>query len=224
MNRPRHCSGFLLMTLLTLFSTFYASAINRISVASGDLNSSSTWSPSGSPAPADNIIISAGHIITVSATQTIHSVIVNAGGQLTWVTANVLSVTGNLTVNGTVTMNGGNISLTNAGLMFTLGSNALFTWDPGNNTAAGTTLFTNGVESFAPTSTLIIKKWYDYTVPLTTYVSGNFGNLELNSFNGSVIAEWNQQNGFQTHQVPGTLTVDMGWITLDKAGAITNTS
>src|SRR6185436_3366393 len=119
-----------------------------------------------------------GHIITVSTNQTIHSVIINIGGTLTWTTNNTLSITGNLTVNGTVAMNGGNISLTNSGLQFTLGSNSLFTWDPGDNSAAGATLFTNGVETFSPTSTLIMKKWFDYLTPLTNYVTGNFGNLE----------------------------------------------
>ena len=214
----------LLILLLTLSGVEKGYCINRISIASGDWNTSATWSPSGSPSPTDNITIATGHTVTVSTNQTIHSVIINTGGTLTWNTGNTLSVTGNLTVNGTVTMNGGNLSLTNSGLMFQLGSDAIFTWDPGNNTLAGTSLFTNGTESFSPGSTLIIKKWFDYLVPLTNYITGNFGNLELNSFNGTAISEWNQNNGFQSHQVTGTLTVDMGWITLDKSGTITNTS
>ena len=210
--------------LIFLWSTAYSFGISRISIASGDWNASATWSPSGSPSPTDNITIAPGHTVTVSTNQTIHHVVVNAGGTLTWSTINTLSITGNLTVDGTVSMNSGNISLTSYGLQFILGSNALFTWDPGTNTAAAATLFTNGIESFSPTSTLVIKKWYNYTVPITSVVTGNFGNLELNSYNGNTITEWNQNNGFQTHQVLGTLSVDIGWITLDKSGSISNTT
>jgi len=215
-----------MLTLVLVISACASQSysINRVSIASGDWTTSAIWSPSGSPSPTDNITIAQGHTITVSTNQTIHTLIVDIGGTLTWNTGNTLSVTGNIIVNGNVSMNGGNISLTNSGLGFQLGSNSVFTWDPGNNTAAGTTLFTNGIETFSPTSTLIIKRWFDYMIPLTNYVTGNFGNLELNSFNGTAIAEWNQNNGFQLHQVIGTLTIDMGWITLDKSGVISSTS
>ena len=213
------------VAILLLFAGVDEShATIRTSVTSGDWNSSSTWFPSGSPSPTDNVTISPGHTVTVSTNQTIHHVTVSTGATLTWSTINTLSITGNLTVNGTVTMNGGNLSLTNYGLQFILGNNSVFTWDPGTNTAAAATLFTNGIESFSPTSTLIIKKWYNYAVSLTAFMTGNFGNLELNSFNGTAIAEWNQNNGFQTRQILGTLTVDQGWITLDKSGNITTTT
>ncbi len=212
------------MAILTVFCMPSTFAINRVSIASGNWNASATWSPSGSPSPADNITIATGHTITVGTNQTVHHLTINQGGKLTWNTSNTLSVTGNITVNGTVLMNGGNISLTNYGLAFNLGANGSFTWEPGTNTVAAATLFTNGIEAFATTSTLIIKKWYNYAVPLTSVVSGNFGNLELNTFNGTNIPEWNQNNGFQIHQIPGTLTVDAGWITLDKSGSISNTT
>lgn len=210
--------------IITVMNVGFSFATNRTSVASGNWNVSSTWSPAGSPAPADNVTIAAGHTITVNSNQTVHHVTVNAGATLTWATANTLSITGSFTVNGTVTMSGGNINLTNNGGQFNLGSNSSFTWEPGTNTAATATLFTNGVESFSPTSTLIIKKWYNMAVPLPSVVTGNFGNLELNSYNGSAIPEWNQNNGFQLHQIIGTLSIDMGWITLDKSGSITNTT
>ena len=212
------------IALLAVYSSQSSFAINRISIASGNWNTSATWSPSGSPSPTDNITIAAGHTITVGTNQTVHHLIINQGGKLTWNTSATLSVTGNITVNGTVLMNGGNIALTNYGLAFNMGTTGNFTWDPGTNTVAAATLFTNGIEAFAPTSSLIIKKWYNYAVPLTSVVSGNFGNLELNTFNGTTIPEWNQNNGFQTHQITGTLTVDAGWITLDKSGSISNTT
>jgi len=217
-------SGILTMLFSVLLSSNFSFATNRVSIASGDWNSSATWYPSGSPSPTDNISIASGHTVTVSTNQTIHNVVINTGGKLTWSTTNTLSITGNLNVYGTVAMNGGNISLTNFGLQFSLGSSALFTWEPGNNTLGGATLFTNGVESFSPTSKLIIKKWFNYAVPLPSVITGNFGNLELNTFNGNTITEWNQNNGFQSNQVLGTLTIDQGWITLDKSGSISNTT
>ncbi|MCX6276038.1 MAG: T9SS type A sorting domain-containing protein [Bacteroidetes bacterium] len=216
--------NLLALAILTIFSIPNSIAINRISIASGSWNASATWSPSGSPSPTDNITIATGHTITVGTNQTVHHLTINQGGKLTWNTSSTLSVTGNIIVNGTVLMNGGNISLTNYGLAFNIGATGSFTWDPGTNSVAAATLFTNGIEAFAPTSTLIIKKWYNYAVPLTSVVSGNFGNLELNTFNGTTIPEWNQNNGFQTHQIPGTLTVDAGWITLDKSGSISNST
>ncbi|MEO8087503.1 MAG: T9SS type A sorting domain-containing protein [Bacteroidota bacterium] len=210
--------------LLCLLGCEFSFATSRISIASGDWNASATWSPSGSPSPTDNITIATGHTVTVSTNQTVHHVTVNSGATLTWSTNNTLSITGNFMVNGTVSMNGGNVALTIYGLPFTLGSTAVFSWDPGTNMLSAATLFTNGIEAFAPGSKLIIKKWYSFSVPLTSVVTGNFGNLELNSYNGINIPEWNQNNGFQTHQVTGTLTIDKGWITLDKSGTISNTT
>ncbi len=112
----------------------------------------------------------------------------------------------------------------NYGSLFFLGPQAIFTWSPGNNTFSGATLFTNGLENFNPTSTLIIKKWFDYLKPLGEVVTGNFGNIIINSPGGAnSIVEWNQKNKFETHLIKGTLTIDEGWITLDKTGSISST-
>jgi hypothetical protein len=75
-------------------------------------------------------------------------------------------------------------------------------------------------------STLKIKSWYDYTnVPLGNVVSGNFGNVQISSkTSNNTYVEWNQNNQFQTHQILGTLTIVDGWVTLDRSGAISNTT
>ena len=207
-----------------LFIAHKSKAVSKISVSSGNFNTASIWSPSGVPQAGDDVTLMPAHTITVSNNQSVRTLTISSGAVLTWSTGNKLTIGGAFVVNGTVTMNGGNIHFPASNSPFVLGANSLFTWDPGTNTIQAANLFTNGVESFASTSTLIIKKWYNYLTPLGSLVTGNFGNLTLNSpKTGNLIAEWNQNNSFQSQQVVGTLTIDQGWITLDKSGSISNT-
>ncbi len=208
-----------------LFFMQQVKAVSKATVSSGNWNNTSLWSPSGIPAANDDVTIGAGHQVTIVNNQSVRALTVSSGASLTWSTSNKLTIGGTFTVNGMVIMNGGNIHLSTTNTPFILGANSSFTWDPGTNNAANATLFTNGAESFPPSSSLIIKKWYNYQVPIGSVVTGNFGNLTLNSLNPSnLIVEWNQNNYFQSHQVVGTLTVDQGWITLDKSGSISNTN
>lgn len=213
----------LLFQSLFLMATGYSVAVTKTSTGSGSWSIAGTWSPSGVPAAGDNVVIASGHTVTMNNNYSITDVTVNMGGLLTFTSGRTLTASGNLVVNGTVTMSGGNISFT-AGKSFTIGSGGNFTWEPGTNTLAGASLFTNGIENFAANSTLIVKKWYDYTVPIGSVVTGNFGNLTLNSFQSPFLYEWNQNNFFQTNLVLGQLTVDAGWITLDKSSSISNTT
>ena len=41
---------------------------------------------------------------------------------------------------------------------------------------------------------------------------------------GGTLFEWNQNNQFQSHKILGRLSIDQGWIVLDKSGAISNTT
>lgn len=211
----------LAVAVVSLCSNAYS--ITKTTVASGNWGTAGIWSPSGVPASGDDVVIASGHTLTVNNNYQINHVTVNSGGTLTFTSGRTLTMSGNLTVNGTVTMAGGNFTFS-AGKNFVIGASGIFTWEPGTNTAAAATLFTNGVESFAATSTLIIKKWYSFSVPLGSVVSSNFGNLEMNSFNSPYIYEWNQNNWFQTRQIQGELSIDQGWIVLDKSSSITSTS
>lgn len=211
----------LAVAVVSLCSNAYS--ITKTTVASGNWGTAGIWSPSGVPASGDDVVIASGHTLTVNNNYQINHVTVNSGGTLTFASGRTLTMSGNLTVNGTVTMAGGNFTFS-AGKNFVIGASGIFTWEPGTNTAAAATLFTNGVESFAATSTLIIKKWYSFSVPLGSVVSSNFGNLEMNSFNSPYIYEWNQNNWFQTRQIQGELSIDQGWIVLDKSSSITSTS
>jgi hypothetical protein len=217
--------AFLCVLFFSLITDKNANATTYSSANSGAWDTNSSWTPVGIPSSGDNVIIGSGHTIDVSSDVSAKDVTISSGGILTWSAANRLTLSGNLTVNGTVLMNGGYFTFASAGLLFTLGASGSFTWEPGLNTASEATLFTNGIESFNDNSTLIIKKWYDYTVPIGAVTTGNFGNLVVNSPNalGSIV-EWAQDNYFQTHLIKGKLTVDQGWITLDKSGSITSTT
>lgn len=196
----------------------------KTSVASGNWSSSTCWSPSGMPANTDSVVIQSGHTLTVDGNRTIGLVTIQSGGTLTWPTNNpkTLTVNGAITVNGTLNMIG-DLTLA-ASKNVTVGPTGTVVWDPKSNTLAGSTFFTNGIENYQSTSTLQIKKWYDYNVPLGSVVSSHFGNLILNSISGNNIYEWNQNNWFETRRVLGTLTIETAWITLDKSGSMTTTA
>lgn len=207
----------LLSSLLSSFATTYTSGV------SGNWNNSATWIPNGIPDVGDDVIIASGHTVNISNSHIANSITINHGATLTMQPLKQLTILGDLIVNGFFTMNDGNISFPTPGANFIIGPAGSFTWQPGNNTAADATLFTNGIENFSPTSTLIIKKWYNYmAVPLGSIVTGDFGNLILNSKSGNVVYEWNQNNEFSAHRILGTLTIEEGWITLDKSASISN--
>ncbi|HRH65070.1 MAG TPA: hypothetical protein PLU53_02110, partial [Bacteroidia bacterium] len=214
---------YILLQGVILTANNFCSAATKTSSQSGNWTSSSTWSPAGVPAAGDNVVISGTHSVTIDNNKSVQNLTVNSGGTLLWTSGKRITINGNFTVNGTATMNKGEITLSSPGLSFTLGPNAVFTWDPGTNNSSNATLFTRGVENFSATSTLIIKNWYNYSIALGSVITGNFGNLTMNSpSGGGSIVEWNQKNEFQTHQIQGTLTIDQGWVTLDKTKSITD--
>lgn len=211
--------------MLLIMGLFYNTFGNpKAPVASGNWSNPGIWGGTTVPTSVDNVTIPSGQTIVIDTDITVLNITVTAGSTLNWTPGKRLTVNGSFTVNGIANLNGGLITLGSPGLAFNLGAGASFTWDPGINTSTEATLFTRGVENFSPTSTLIIKKWFSYTTALGSFITGNFGNLTLNSLSGaSAIVEWDQNNQFETHQVLGTFTIDQGWITLDKSGAISNT-
>ncbi|HLG34298.1 MAG TPA: T9SS type A sorting domain-containing protein [Bacteroidia bacterium] len=213
----------LIAAILCCTNTSFATI--KTATSSGNWGSGGNWYNSLLPSATDTVIIPTGITITLDCNQSIKSLSIGTGGTLNLSSGYTLTLSGSLTVNGTLDMNGGNITQNYNTAAFVIGSTGYFEWEPGTNTVTGATLFSRSVENFALTSTLNIKTWYDYVnVPLGNVVSGYFGNLIMNSKTGITIYEWNQNNQFQTHSILGTLTIDQGWITLDKSGAISNTS
>ncbi len=202
-----------------------AHASNIQSVKSGFWNDPTVWSNSLVPTANDDITIKANHNVQVDNTGFVNKLVVETSAIFsTW--SNIgLTISGDLEVNGTMQLYDGNINFITPGKKFKLGNGATFIWDPGFNTLSGATLWTNAVEEFAPSSNLIMKKWYNYTgVPLTSVVSGSFGNLSLTTKSGLILYEWNMDDGFATHPVLGTLTIEMAWVTLSKTGTLSPTS
>src|SRR6187401_1914342 len=155
---------------------FQAGATNKTIVSSGTWSNPAIWGGT-IPVNGEKVVVTSGMSLTIDMNASVDEITVEQGATLTWSNSSVLTIQNKFIVNGTVLMNGGNITIPQSGRDFELNGVASFTWEPGNNTAAGATLFTNGAEDFSSTSTLIIKNWYNYSVPLGSVVSGDFGNL-----------------------------------------------
>jgi hypothetical protein len=213
-------SFFLLCSLLCFAIPIRHYAGNKYSVKSGQWNDASLWSPAGLPASNDDVHIMTGHLVTVSSgSYTSRSIQIKKNATLQLSIGAVLNIKTLLKVDGEVNMNNGDINA-DVGSQFILSDSAVFQWEPGSNSAAGAALFNHAIEDFSPTSYLIIKKWYDYSIPLATDITGDLGNVELHSYSNNVIFEWNQNNLFASHRILGTLTIGRAWITLDKSGAM----
>ena len=232
MNTLNHffyrAAGYLLRISILpaiLLLTHPSFAITRVSVSGGTFNQATTWNPAGVPATGDELTIQNGHVISVSNNAVAGKLTIANGGKLTFTPASRLTVSGDFIVYGRAEIMEADFNLSTPGAAFIIGATGTVVWEPRDNTLAGATLFTNGTELFHPASTLIINRWYNYSgVPLGSVVTGNFGNLTLSTLTNGLLFEWNQDNEFETHAIQGTLTVNQGWIVLDKSGSISNTT
>ncbi|MBK7965294.1 MAG: T9SS type A sorting domain-containing protein [Bacteroidetes bacterium] len=207
---------------LLLFSNT-ASAVVKTFANNGNWNSSNSWSPSGVPTSADDVIIPTGKSPNVNINNgQCKSLTIQTGASLLIGNSKALTInnTSGLSIAGTLDINGGNITLVNTGTAFTIAAGGSVKWKPGTNTLAGATLFTKATENFAATSTLTIKKWYDLNVGLGSVITGNLGNLTIDGVSGT----WQMKNTLQSCMVLGTLTLTSSYIVLDNTGAISNTT
>ena len=198
-------------------------AVTKTYTGNGNWNSSNSWTPSGVPAAADDVIIANNKNPNVNVNNAqCKSLTIQAGGSLLIGNSKKLTINNvsGLNIQGTFEINGGDITIVNNNTAFTIASGASVLWNPGANTAAGSTLFTKCTENFAATSTLIIKKWYDLNVALGSVVNGNLGNVTINGVSGV----WQMKNTLQTNSIIGTLTITSSYIVLDNTGAISNTT
>jgi hypothetical protein len=105
LNKIIDMKRLLLIVIATAFVNFIAHAVTYTSnVASGNWNSSSSWTPTGIPGTNDDVIISSGHNITwgTSTNHYCRNLTINAGGTLTCISNSaVLYVYGSYTNNGT---------------------------------------------------------------------------------------------------------------------------
>lgn len=196
----------------------------RTSVTSGAFGNAAVWSPAGVPSAADEIIISSGHSLTMNIHGEAASMTIQQGGQLTCSNAKKLTLHGTLNIQGILDITDGDLQLS-VPAPVVVGDSATLIWDPFDNSESGTSLFLNGIEQLHPNSHLIIRKWYAMAnVPIGKVITGHFGNLTISTLMNGLLFEWDQQNYFEQHRVLGTLTIDQGWIVLDKSGTISNTN
>jgi hypothetical protein len=206
-----------------LFTSQLLNAAIKTTVNSGDWNAAGTWSPAGVPNQNDDVIIASPNKINITAASFAKTITVNPTAELN-ITQGLLTLNGALLINGKVDLNGGNILQQTNNAPFIINNTGTFIWNPSDNTANGASLFLKSIESFSPASTLIIKKWYACSsVPLGSVVSGDFGNVTISTIVGGTLFEWNQDNQFEYHQIKGILTIENGWVVLDKSGHITQT-
>ncbi len=212
-----------LLTGLLLLISVFTFAETKLSAGSGKFNDPQNWLPAGVPQATDNVMIMNSDSLYIDNNTIITDVFIDQGAKLYLDPGKRITINGNLEVSGRFDMNKGNISFLQ-GNKFALNNGSTFIWDPADNSANGATLFTQGVENFQPQSKLIINRWYNYlSVPLGSVVTGNFGDLTLNSFQNGLIFEWNQNNMFESHQIMGKLTIGQAWIVLDRSGSINDT-
>jgi hypothetical protein len=156
-------------------------------IANGNWSNPAIWLGGIVPSCFDTIVI--GHNVNADIPVTTRTLIVNTSG--------ILTSTADVTVDSSFIIQGNGIYIHN------------------NNFNAATTIF-KGVESFSPTSTIQILRWYNNAVPFASSVTGNFGNLVFNQ--GSA---WNQAGLFAPDRIKGQLTVSSGTITMDEGAGMT---
>ncbi|MCC7232020.1 MAG: T9SS type A sorting domain-containing protein [Bacteroidia bacterium] len=209
--------------LMVIVSVIHSYGGLKTAIQSGNFSSSQVWSPSGVPGSNDSVYIPAQKSININNNYTVQALNVETNGTVTMTGNKKLTIGNSLQVNGTFTMNNSTVKMNN-GKSFILGAGSIFTFDPKTNDADTRSLFEKSIENFNPSSTLIIADWYDNQVPIGSVISGNFGNLELNSSQGSGICMWDQDNSFLIHEIKGKLTVGDAWIVLDKSGTSATTT
>ncbi|MGR6086654.1 MAG: T9SS type A sorting domain-containing protein [Arcticibacter sp.] len=216
--RKRVAFSWILVLIICCFSKVGLAQIT--SAGTGSWSATTTWVGGVVPGAGANVIIATGHTVTVSTnTAVVGNVTVNAGAVLTVSAAvgSTLSYNGNLVVAGRLNNYGGiDQTSTNQLKSFQMTGTGTYEHNPINNTAQDERIFSRSTESFASTSTLIIKKWFDLYLPLgdATRVNGNFGNVILNL---SDVAIWEQFDEFMDNvnslqRVFGKLTVSSGTI------------
>ncbi|MFM7080107.1 MAG: G8 domain-containing protein, partial [Bacteroidota bacterium] len=211
-----------LLVFAMSFVVQHASATTKTAIASGNLSNPNTWSPTGTPSAGDILVIPTGKTVSTDVSITIDKLQIQSGGRLNVENNKTITIAGEIHIDGTMNVYEGDVVCPNAGTPVSLGPQGLMVWEPANKTSAGATFFTNGIENLHPTSTLVINHWYNYSnTPLGSVITGSFGNLTISTLYNGMLFEWDQKNSFATHPVLGTLTIDQGWVVLDKTGQAT---
>ncbi|MEO0310876.1 MAG: hypothetical protein RIQ89_533 [Bacteroidota bacterium] len=191
------------------------------SIASGAWSNPAIWDQGSVPVAGSDVFITLGHTVTVSVnTALVANLSVNGTLDITNTASSSLTMDGNIIINGSL-LNNGNFDVIDGGT-WALNAGATYYHNPRANILNDESPFFNTLETFAPTSNLIIKKWNDNSVPLcdATRVNGNVGNVTMED---SFAFNWDQDGRFAPNKIKGKLTVTNVPITMDDGtGATTS--
>src|SRR5262245_19382084 len=71
------------VVVLTVFTVAISHAATKTSTGSGNWNTAGTWSPSGTPGTNDDVIVAAGHTVTITSnTASLGTLTIEAGAIL----------------------------------------------------------------------------------------------------------------------------------------------
>lgn len=214
------CARIYILLLAVFICPLGVMAQINLSAGTGNWNDPTKWSLGHVPLAGEQVTINTGHTISVNVnTALISDLVVDAGATLNVlnIASSTLSIDGTITVDGDL-INNGKIDLI-APYAFTIGAAGTYTHNPRANVSSDETIFENGIESFANTSTLIIQKWNDLSVPLgdPNKVTGNFGNVIL-----SVTGSWDQDGRFAPARIRGDLSITNGEVVMDDGTGNSN--
>lgn len=183
-----------------------APSATKTSTGSGNWNTAGSWSPSGVPANGDDVIIAAGHNVTVDVnTNNLNSLTVN--GTLT---------VGNNATNRTVTV-GGNVTVASGGTIVAGATSATHSMNIGGNLA------NNGTFDGLPAAGRIINVTFNGSGNQTISGTGTmtrFNNITINNSSSTNIVEVTSSN-FSASS--GFLTLSNGIFKLSGTFAFSNT-
>ncbi len=208
-----------LCLFFTLF--FISGSKGQVScISSGNWSSPAIWSPAP-PIAGQTVTVALGCTLTVDiVTPQITDLTINGRVIINSNLSSDLQIGGNILVNSSGQLeNNGIIHFNVANKTFTLSGNGSYLHNPIRNILADESIFYNGLESFSPTSTLTLKKWYNGSIPLgdpSRVATSNFGNVY---FDASVPGGIWDQDGFFSLPTParikGNLTISSGTIIMD---------
>ena len=206
----RHGSRLLLLAVFLLLGNSAAYAVLKTSTGSGSWGTAATWSPSGIPATTDDVVIAAGHTVSLAANVTVSSLTVDGTlsrgirslttGSLSGASTGIITST-----NGSLIVNGAT-STTYAGkLSGSTTSNQLRKTGTSTLTLSGVSDFTDGaIDITTGTLKIGIANALPAIADFTIY---NGGIFDLNGFSQTI---GELQNGFSSSNpaTPGAIVTN----------------
>ena len=189
-------------------------------IASGNWSSPAIWSPS-TPTSGQTVTVAVGCTLNVDvATPQIGDLTIDGTVIINSNFTSDLIISGKITINSSASLeNNGSLHFNTSNKAFIINGNGTYLHNPLRNILSDESIFYNGLETFSPSSTLNIKKWFNGSVPLgdpTRVATSDFGNLILDATVPGNI--WDQDGYFSiptSGRVKGSLTVSKGTVVMD---------